>query len=213
MVRARLHLLPLMLGALAPPGPAGAEPGDGNLLRNGSFEAGDFRPDAAAVMSLPPGATSIAGWTVLGDTTSWLSSDGPWRLTASDGARFLDLTDYGHGPPFGGVAQTVPTVPGVRYELTFDLGSSADYGAFAGLRVEAAGQAHQVFAENPGVADLWQRQRLVFTAKTDLTEFRFLGIEGGDYIGLDNLHLRALGPARLSQLCSEEDCAAAPRVY
>jgi len=75
-------------------------------------------------MSLPVGSTAITGWASVGDTLAWIGTGNPWGLSANDGARFLDLTDFAAGAPFGGVVQTVATSPGASYVLSFDLGSS-----------------------------------------------------------------------------------------
>lgn len=64
-----------------------------NLLVNGSFEDGAFVSDGNQTMSLAPGSTVITGWTVITDTTAWINVGNPFGLTASDGSRFLDLTD------------------------------------------------------------------------------------------------------------------------
>ncbi len=172
-----------------------ADPGQaGNMIRNGSFETGDFAPDPGQVMSLVAGARQIDGWTVTGDVLSWIGPGGPWNLSASDGTHFLDLTDYSYGPPFGGLAQRVATRPGTTYEISFDLGSSSDYGAFAGVTVSAAGKTETRHSDNPGTEDHWERRSVRFTATDDTTTITFTGAEGANYIGLDNVLMVPVKP-------------------
>ena len=64
------------------------------LVTNGSFDnASGFSPPADNTMSLSSGATTLTGWTVLGDALAWIGPANPFSLTASDGSYFLDLTD------------------------------------------------------------------------------------------------------------------------
>ena len=64
-----------------------------NLLVNGSFEQGAFVNQGNQTMSLAPGSTVITGWTVVTDATAWINAGNPFGLAASDGSRFLDLTN------------------------------------------------------------------------------------------------------------------------
>jgi hypothetical protein len=83
-----------------------------NLLVNGSFEQGNHTNDGNNTETLLPGATDITGWTTVGSHVSWIADPNPFGLTAQDGSRFLDLTGYTVGAPFGGVTQTITTTPG-----------------------------------------------------------------------------------------------------
>ena len=92
-------------------------------LTNSSFELGTFVNDGKGTMILRVGATDITGWTVVTDEVGWIGNPNPWSLSAQDGDRFLDLTAYPAGAPFGGVTQTIATLPQHQYELSYYLGS------------------------------------------------------------------------------------------
>jgi hypothetical protein len=117
-----------------------------DLITNGSFEEGTFTPNISldepgktGGMKLYNGDTSITGWRVMnqsgGDIVWALNSDepqgNPWKLKASDGKMFLDLTGYANNFNFpkGGIqlAQTAATQNGQYYKLTFDVGSSSSF--------------------------------------------------------------------------------------
>src|SRR5215470_919203 len=93
-----------------------------NMLTNGSFELGAFVNQGNATMVLNVGSTSITGWTVVTDQLAWIDTGNPFGLSAQDGNRFLDFTAYPAGAPFGGISQSLATIPGQQYELSFDLG-------------------------------------------------------------------------------------------
>lgn len=83
-----------------------------NLLVNGNFEASS-RNDTT-----PP------GWTNIGHVEGVINySIGP--VPAYDGAYFYDLGGYGDntGPVGDGIAQTIATVAGRKYTVTFGLSS------------------------------------------------------------------------------------------
>jgi hypothetical protein len=157
-----------------------------NLLVNGSFESGTFNPPSAATMSLAPGSTAISGWTVVNDVAAWIGTGNPWGLSANDGARFLDLTDYSTGAPFGGVAQAIATLPGASYRLSFDLGSSTFWGRPDAITASAAGQSATFTSPGTGTNNDWQHVSMLFTASSNSTTVQLLGVAGHQYIGLDN---------------------------
>ena len=84
-----------------------------NLLTNESFELGDFVNQGNVTMVLPVGSTAISGWTVINDQLAWIDTGNAWGLSAQDGDRFLDLTAYPTGAPFGGVSQAITISYGV----------------------------------------------------------------------------------------------------
>src|SRR3954471_22203174 len=73
-----------------------------NLLTNGSFELGTLVNDGNATQTFSAGPTSITGWSAVGRQVSWIEAGNPFFLSAEDGSRFLDLTAYITGAPFGG---------------------------------------------------------------------------------------------------------------
>jgi MYXO-CTERM domain-containing protein len=157
-----------------------------NLLVNGSFEDGGFVDQGQATMSLAAGSTTISGWTVVTDTTAWIDIGNPYQLTASDGNRFLDLTDFPAGAPFAGMQQAVATLIGASYLLSFDLGSSNAYGRPAAITASAAGSSQTFTSALTGSNSDWETYSLAFIASSGSTVITLQGQTGNTYIGLDN---------------------------
>ena len=169
-----------------------------NLLSNGSFEAGNFAPDGNGYESLNIGATDITDWTVISGEGAWASNASVDGLKASDGTQFLDLTGYHNFVPYSGVAQTINTTVGQQYELSFDVGDSALNGLFQGpVSVQAtAGTLNSIATLGPSPSgNLWQTYTYHFTATDAATTVSLLGVQGIDYIGLDNVSVKAVPEA------------------
>jgi hypothetical protein len=167
-------------------------PAYANLLTNGSFEdTTNFVPDANDTMSLPVGSTAMPGWTVVGGSLAWIGPTNPFGLSASNGSYFLDLTDYRDAPPFGGVTQTLSTVAGGLYRLTFDLGSSSRYGIPDSITA-SAGATSQTFVSTLTGTNNWQSETLDFLASGSATTIQLVGFAGQQYIGLDNVSVDLL---------------------
>jgi len=161
-----------------------------NLLTNGSFEDGAFAPNGEGFESLNPGATDIFGWTVTNNEMAWGSNTNIYGLTSSDGDKFLDLTGYHNASPYGGVAQTIDTIVGRTYTVSFDIGDSTNSNPLLNgpVAVEAkAGTADKDFFLAPSASgNLWQHYSYDFVATDTTTAVSFTGASGVDYIGLDN---------------------------
>jgi hypothetical protein len=165
-------------------------PSYGNLIVNGSFELGNFVPDANDTMSLAVGATDMTGWTVENAALAWIGPSNPFLLTASDGSYFLDLTGYHDDAPYGGVVgQAVSTTIGAQYQVSLDIGTDPAYDtAPVGVQV-TAGSASQTFTSTPLNPNQWQTFTFDFTATSASTSISFLGEADTNqkYIGLDNV--------------------------
>jgi hypothetical protein len=74
-------------------------------ISNPSFEIRTLVNDGTGTMILPVNSLQITGWTVVTDQLAWITSPNSWGLAANDGDRFLDLTAYPTGAPFGGIRQ------------------------------------------------------------------------------------------------------------
>jgi|GEM_PF-940756 len=182
-----------------------------NLIVNGSFESGNYPwgnsgagPDAA---DLPAGSTAITGWTLtLGCDVSALQPGNPYGTVPEDGQVSIDLTGYQDHAPYGGVTQSISTVPGANYDLSFwvgiDNGNPADIGPAAVTAF--AGSASAVFANTlTGNGNQWEQFNLPFTADSSPTTITVVGefASSGHYIGLDNVSVAAVPePASLSLL-------------
>ena len=92
-------------------------------FQNGSFEFGP--PNPCNTFNVGAGSTIITGWTVSVGNIDWESAPGcGWQ--PSNGSNSLDLVGSSAGG-IGGIQQTFDTVPGVTYQVSFDL--SGNYGA------------------------------------------------------------------------------------
>lgn len=169
---------------------AAAVPAHANLLVNGSFEQGAFVNQGNQTMSLAAGSIVIDGWTVLTDATAWINAGNPFGLAASDGSRFLDLTNYSAGAPFAGMSQSFATMAGATYTLSFDLGGSNAWGRPDALIASAAGTS-ATFTTGPASAATpnndWYHESMTFTATGATTTLTLQGSAGFNYIGLDNV--------------------------
>ena len=160
-----------------------------NLITNGSFEDDtNFISGGDETTTLGIGSTDMPGWLVVNDFLAWIGPGNPWTLTANDGDFFLDLTDFSTGAPFGGVTQDVATDIGATYQLTFDLGSSSQWGLPDSL-VASAGTTSAVFTSTLTGIDEWETFNLSFVATMATTAISFVGESGSQYIGLDNVVL------------------------
>ena len=118
----------------------------------------------------------------------WIGPTSPWSLSAEDGSYFLDLTDYIAFGPYGGVSQTFATTAGHKYEVTFWLGSSPEWGIQDSLTASAAGASETFTSTNSGSQiNLWQPETFDFTANSSITTLSLLGANADNDIGLDNV--------------------------
>ncbi|MBM3878450.1 MAG: DUF642 domain-containing protein [Verrucomicrobia bacterium] len=164
------------------------------LIVNGSFEntAGTFVPDGAVLMSLPAGSSAIPGWRSINAELVWVDNANSFGAVTPHGKFSLELTGYHDRQPYGGVAQTIATLPGENYRLSFSLGSDQDRTLFLGpMSVAAtAGAVSREFTFTPtGLGVQWGAFTLDFTASSSTTPISILGTRsaGGGYLGLDNV--------------------------
>jgi hypothetical protein len=107
----------------------------------------------------------------------------------------ISLTTPRSGP-YGGVSQTFATTAGHKYEVTFWLGSSPQWGLQDGLTVSAGGTSKTFTSTNSGTqVNLWQAETFDFTANGSSTTVSLLGASGDNYIGVDNVVATDLGGA------------------
>ncbi len=166
---------------------------------NGSFEnVSGFVGDGNDTMILAPGSTTMTGWTVVHGDVAWIGPTNTFHLTAPSGggSYFLDLTGYNDGPTaYGGVTQTIVTTPGATYQLSFSLGSSAQYGIPDGIMATAGGTSH-IFTSSSTQLNAWQTETLSFVASSSSTVITLTGYSADFYyIGLDNVSVTLIDPA------------------
>lgn len=168
-----------------------------NLLTNGSFENyNGITPGGDGSFAAGVGATTITGWTVYtasSNGVAWIGPSNTYGIVSVDGTSgaSLDLQGYGTGGPYGGVDQSIVTISGDTYALTFDLGGSPRDGGTYSIDA-SAGSTSQTFnyTPTPGTAvNNWVSETLDFTATGSSTLISLLGTQSGgveEYIGLDN---------------------------
>jgi hypothetical protein len=169
---------------------------DANLLTNASFELGTLVNDGNSTQTFSAGPTAITGWSAVGRQVSWIDAGNPFFLSAEDGSRFLDLTAYNTGAPFGGVTQSIATTVGDQYTLSFFLGSyTARWGGPPVSILASAGGTSQTFT-NAAVttSSTWVPVTMTFTATSATTAITLTGATGVEYIGLDNVDVESVAP-------------------
>lgn len=158
------------------------------------------------------GATGIPGWSNVPGYANEFWFDGTansYNLTQSPGngsAYAVDLTGQVNTKPYGGIEQTITTMPGATYRLTFDLGASSQWNGpgnrAAALTASATGSAvdaSQLFTLVPTADNQWQSESLAFTADSSSTTIAFLADSAytSAYTGLDNVSVTPV-PAPMS---------------
>lgn len=175
-----------------------------NLLTNGSFEMGTFTGPVNGDQSLPVGSTSMTGWTVTIDSISWLNGSA-FGLAPSDGSMYLDLTDFNDVGPSGGVTQTINTVIGNGYLLTYMLGTTNLYTSENAMLATAG--ATSATCSNPAApttnAD-WYQCSMAFTATSTTTAISLsgTGLQNFQYLGLDNVSVDLVSTAAVPEPAS-----------
>ena len=164
-------------------------------ITNFSFESGTFVNDGNGTMVLPLGSTVMTGWTVVTDQVAWIISPNPWGLSAQDGNRFLDLTAYPAGAPFGGVSQTLATSIGHTYRVNYYLGTYTSRwgGPPVSILASAGGTSQTCTVSTTSTQSTWTLCSMLFTANSVSTTLSFVGSAGFQYIGLDNVSVEEIG--------------------
>ena len=158
-----------------------------NLITNGGFEVGAFDPGVFTTVFA--GSTDITGWTIGPHSVDYIGTY--WQ--ASEGARSIDLS--GNQP--GSVAQTITTVAGVTYKVTFDLAGNPDAGpVLKALAVSSVGPSQNFFFNTTGAShgDMnWTASSFTFTANAASTTLMFASATQ-DAFGpaLDNVSVSAI---------------------
>jgi len=165
------------------------------VLINGSFESG---------IDILSGAKSVSG----GDVTGWAASggntvdyieDGFFGLAALDGDRFMDLTGSDRFG-FGNMAQSINTVLGQNYLLSFWIGGSNQFGGFGeiggapSILVELSGIFTETFSGSRNSTTDWQRQTRRFVGTGGPSTLMFTGFQPTNccFIGLDDVKVAEL---------------------
>ena len=189
-----------------------ASSGEANLIANGSFESpGSTNPTKTYLSGQPIGSF---GWKVVGP----IGSSGPNgqsivlvqsiyselpnginAFNAQDGAYSLDLTGPGNAGPLCGVQQSVNTLIGQAYTLSFYVGrassnnGSSYYQSPASVDLSIDNGARVQFTNSdatPGAVN-WKKFSTTFVASSTSTLLGFYNGTGSPtaQAGLDNVSL------------------------
>ena len=175
------------------------------LLTNGSFET-PVVPVGSFTL-FPVGSSGITGWTVVGPAGASLAivsgtfSQNGVAFTAQDGAQWVDLTGFNSNST-AGVSQTVATIIGDRYQVSYFVGNTTGGGIFGSTStVNVSVNGVQTFSDTNSTvsptAQNWQQFTHTFVATGASTTLAF---SNGDPVtdndnGLENIVLLDLGPA------------------
>ena len=168
-----------------------------NLVVNGDFEAA---PAPAGAYSQYGGGNGFTGWTATGNDILVIDkayAEGSLVFNANDGSsNAVDLTGAGNTGPADGITQTVATIGGKRYQLSFFVGNASPSGQNAGsytqpstLNLSIDGGAIMTFTNAVNVANgIDFAQFTTFFTATGPTLLAFSnGTVGDNYLGLDNV--------------------------
>jgi len=199
-------LMGITIGTGAPPSP--------NLLTNGDFELNAVAGGTG--VDINSGSAAIPGWTIIGTASSTVALvNGAltgYGLTfpAQSGYQWLDLAGTYVAP--GGtrsITQTVPTVAGMSYLLTFWVGNVYDptgpFGTTSTVAVKINGAASGSFTNSAQTTALsWQQFSVTFTGTGNSTAIEFDNMDptGDDSNGLDNVILQQMGAPSLNTVIS-----------
>jgi choice-of-anchor C domain-containing protein len=179
-----------LLGALACAAPAQ------NLILNGGFE--DRLPNGGFA-TYARGSVDMPHWQVTGDSIDHISTY--WQPASGRGS--LDL----HGANRGGVQQTISTIPGLTYVVSFAMASNTEGGpAVKTLMVRAGSQLSGEFSfDGTGGSreDMrWSFRQWQFVAADTATEMEFFSTVYGGWFGpaLDDVRVEACIGAVVSPL-------------
>jgi hypothetical protein len=172
-----------------------------NPLTDGSFESPAV--PVGGFMNFGTGA-SLGSWTVVGPQASIVSGSfvqNGISFPAQDGAQWLDLTGDGSNRPEG-VQQSVATVAGQTYQLSFWVGNVNNVGGIFGttstVDLSINDAAHGVFTNSCTTCTTtqgWQQftTSFVATGTTTLVTFQNGDSAADNSNGLDNVVLTGEG--------------------
>ncbi len=156
-----------------------------SLLVNGSFEeaAPGSSVPSGNFATLSSGSTAILGWTVDSGSIDWINNY--WQ--PSDGELSLDMSGRGAGA----ISQTIATVAGQWYRLSFDIAGNVDSGDTIKnllVDVQVDDQLFSFSTTGQSRSDMgWERRTFDFQAADTSTTVGFISQESNAWgPALDN---------------------------
>lgn len=160
-----------------------AKPADANLILNGSFETPLVPVGGTTIFGA--GSTSITGWTVVGvgaDSVALVSTSfaqSGVTFNAQQGQQWIDLAGNASNSQSSGVTQSIATVPGGSYEVSFYVGSADDvvnnffFPSTIDLSINGGPRAHFTNPATPSNHLDWAQFVVPFTATGSSTSLTF----------------------------------------
>jgi choice-of-anchor C domain-containing protein len=178
------HLSSLVGAAVLAAATISPQQAQGNLVVNGGFESPVIFSQWSTF-----GPGPLGGWTISSGSVEILRSY--WQ--PSEGLQSLDTA----GDDSGVVQQTITTIPGLTYRLTFDLSGNPDGGTTIKTLQAGFGAATQAFNFDTTLTtrtDMqWSPQTWDIVATTSSTVLSFENIGTGPYgAALDNVSLTVI---------------------
>jgi choice-of-anchor C domain-containing protein len=172
--------------AMAAIGVLSAVPSQAAVVVNGSFEDGS---DPGSFTTANAGSSAITGWTIAAGSVDYIGNY--WQ--AAQGSRSIDLA----GNAIGAIEQTIDTIAGAWYKLSFFVSKNPDGGAPTRTGTVNVGGSDQVFSyalANDRSNMQWDLRSLVFQAQGPTTlRFGADDSSGGFYgLALDNISISAI---------------------
>lgn len=176
---------------------------------NGSFEDALVDPGPPYYWAnLPAVDARIAGWTVTAGDIDYVGA-GHWN--AQDGTHSIDLSGWGPGT----IQQTLPTEPGVVYEIRFHLAPNPDLPGAKTLDVVVDGVATPfsipgAVSSGPPFTLVWEPRSLQFSATGATTTIEFRSTTASA-VGpaLDAIEVAPLDPGSLPVVAPSDLTASA----
>ena len=191
------HFLTFSSLALLPISAVHAEPSP--VIENGGFESPAPRPGGYTLLNT---GTAFSGWRVVGANGNVATVDARYvsrgvSFRSRGGNVWLDLTGLANRAV--GVEQTVATVPGGKYRLSFHVGNvigGGFYGTTSTVVVLIDGKPVTRATNNQGSRGVqtWKRFDLDFTAKDAQTRIAFINadVPADNTNGLDDVGISVL---------------------
>jgi hypothetical protein len=129
--------------------------------------------DRVGNVVLAPGSTALQGWEVINGNVAWL-----WvfRGVGFERPELSRLINLRIDQQFGGIRQTIATVPGSEFRLSFSLGGGLSR---PGAVTVSAGTSQRRFLSPPSVTiSSWGRYELAFVAADTATTIEIVGTYG-----------------------------------
>lgn len=145
-----------------------------NLVGNGSFEDGFGASGYGGFATLGVGAANVTAWTIAGGNIDWIN--GYWQ--ASDGNKSIDM----NGDTAATLTQSISTVAGQVYLLTFDLAANPGGPTTKTMQVSAGNTSNTFSFNSTGTSPNnmgWSLQTMQFTATGSSTLLSFHSTTNG----------------------------------